>query len=90
MLEVIGLAKHFGGLKAVDGIGFAVARGGVHALIGPNGSGKTTTLNVLSGLYVPTAGRMLLAGRDVTACRRTSGRPPGSAAPSRTSGCSAP
>ena len=65
-LEVIGLAKRFGGLKAVDDIGFAVARGGVHALIGPNGSGKTTTLNLLSGLYVPTAGRILLAGRDVT------------------------
>ncbi|MGI3900202.1 MAG: branched-chain amino acid ABC transporter ATP-binding protein/permease [Janthinobacterium lividum] len=67
VLEVVGLAKHFGGLKAVDDIGFGVARGGVHALIGPNGSGKTTTLNLLSGIYVPTAGRILLDGRDVTA-----------------------
>ena len=66
-LEIVGLAKHFGGLKAVDGIGFAVARGGIHALIGPNGSGKTTTLNMLSGLYRPTAGRIRLGGRDVTA-----------------------
>ena len=65
-LEVVGLAKHFGGLKAVDAIDFAVARGGVHALIGPNGSGKTTTLNLLSGLYVPTAGRIRIDGRDVT------------------------
>jgi branched-chain amino acid transport system permease protein len=65
-LAVEGLAKHFGGLKAVDDIGFTVARGGVHALIGPNGSGKTTTLNMLSGLYRPTAGRIHLDGRDIT------------------------
>lgn len=65
-LEVQDLAKHFGGLKAVDGISFQVRRGGVHALIGPNGSGKTTTLNVLSGIYIPTGGRILLGGRDVT------------------------
>ena len=45
---------------------FCVRRGGIHALIGPNGSGKTTTLNVLSGLYTPTAGRVRLNGRDVT------------------------
>jgi branched-chain amino acid transport system permease protein len=65
-LEVEGLAKHFGGLKAVDGVSFSIRRGIVHALIGPNGSGKTTTLNVLSGLYAPTAGRIALDGRDIT------------------------
>jgi branched-chain amino acid transport system permease protein len=65
-LEVAGLAKHFGGLKAVDDISFSVRRGGIHALIGPNGSGKTTTLNVLSGLYRPTAGRVRLEGHDIT------------------------
>ncbi len=65
-LEVQGLSKHFGGLKAVDDVSFSVVRGAVHALIGPNGSGKTTTLNVLSGLYVATSGRVVLAGRDVT------------------------
>jgi branched-chain amino acid transport system permease protein len=51
VLDVKGLAKYFGGLKAVDNVDIQVRRGGVHALIGPNGSGKTTTLNVLSGLY---------------------------------------
>ncbi len=66
-LEVKGLAKYFGGLKAVDGVDFTIRRGGVHALIGPNGSGKTTTLNVVSGLYRPTAGRILVDGVDVTA-----------------------
>jgi branched-chain amino acid transport system permease protein len=65
-LEVRNLSKHFGGLKAVDDISFSVRRGEVHALIGPNGSGKTTTLNVLSGIYTGTAGRIMLDGRDVT------------------------
>ena len=67
-LEVRGLpAKNFGGLKAVDGVSFRVRRGGVHALIGPNGSGKTTTLNVMTGLYRATAGEILIDGVDVTA-----------------------
>src|SRR5207244_2494235 len=66
VLEVKGLAKYFGGLKAVDNVDIEVRRGGVHALIGPNGSGKTTTLNVLSGLYKATAGRVILDGTDVT------------------------
>ncbi|PIK71660.1 ABC transporter, partial [Methylobacterium frigidaeris] len=66
VLEVEGLSKHFGGLKAVDEVSFTVTRGGIHALIGPNGSGKTTTLNVLSGLYTPTGGRVRLNGQDIT------------------------
>jgi branched-chain amino acid transport system permease protein len=66
VLEVKGLSKYFGGLKAVDAVDIAVKRGGVHALIGPNGSGKTTTLNVLSGLYKATAGQILLDGTDIT------------------------
>jgi branched-chain amino acid transport system permease protein len=66
VLEVTGLAKYFGGLKAVDGVDIQVRRGGVHALIGPNGSGKTTTLNVLSGLYKATAGKIVLDGTDIT------------------------
>lgn len=66
VLEVTHLSKHFGGLKAVDEVDIAVRRGSVHALIGPNGSGKTTTLNVLSGIYRATGGRILLDGVDVT------------------------
>ncbi|MFL6790861.1 MAG: ABC transporter permease subunit [Bradyrhizobium sp.] len=66
VLEVTGLSKHFGGLKAVDDVDIAVRRGGVHALIGPNGSGKTTTLNVLSGLYKATSGKIVLDGTDIT------------------------
>ncbi len=65
-MRIEGLAKHFGGLKALDGVDMAVRRGTVHALIGPNGSGKTTFINVVTGLYRPTAGRIAIAGQDVT------------------------
>jgi len=65
-LEVRGLAKYFGGLKAVDGVDFRVRRGEVHALIGPNGSGKTTTLNVVTGLYRATRGGISVDGVDIT------------------------
>ncbi|MBK4735143.1 branched-chain amino acid ABC transporter ATP-binding protein/permease [Noviherbaspirillum pedocola] len=66
MLKLSNVSKHFGGVKAVDGIDIDVARGTVHALIGPNGSGKTTTLNVLNGILRPTAGSILLDGRDIS------------------------
>jgi len=66
LLEIKGLAKHFGGLKALDGVDIAVERGKVHALIGPNGSGKTTMLNVLSGIYRPTRGEVLVDGVKVS------------------------
>ena len=67
VLEVSDLAKHFGGLKAVDDVAFRVRRGEVHALIGPNGSGKTTTLNVVTGIYRTTRGAISLDGVDITA-----------------------
>jgi branched-chain amino acid transport system permease protein len=66
VMEVRGLAKYFGGLKAVDGVDFQVRRGAVHALIGPNGSGKTTTLNVITGLYRATAGAIFVDGVELT------------------------
>src|SRR5207245_455116 len=66
ILKLEGIAKHFGGVRAVDGVDFQVERGTVHALIGPNGSGKTTTLNVLNGIYRPTSGRLTFDGQDVT------------------------
>jgi branched-chain amino acid transport system permease protein len=69
ILQVEGLVKHFGGLKAVDGVDFTVRRGEIHALIGPNGSGKTTCINLLSGIYVPTAGRVHFLGRDIVGLR---------------------
>jgi branched-chain amino acid transport system permease protein len=66
VLKLVNLQKHFGGLKAVDGLDIDVAHGTVHALIGPNGSGKTTSLNVVNGIYRPTAGTIVLDGVDIT------------------------
>ncbi len=66
LLKLEGMQKFFGGLRAVDGIDLEVARGTVHALIGPNGSGKTTTLNVVNGIYKPTGGRIIIDGTDVS------------------------
>ncbi|HKB82909.1 MAG TPA: branched-chain amino acid ABC transporter ATP-binding protein/permease [Burkholderiales bacterium] len=66
LLKLEGLRKYFGGLRAVDGIDLEISRGTVHALIGPNGSGKTTTLNVVNGIYRPTGGRIIIDGSDVT------------------------
>ena len=66
LLKLEGMQKYFGGLRAVDGIDLEVSRGTVHALIGPNGSGKTTTLNVVNGIYKPTGGRIIIDGNDVT------------------------
>lgn len=68
-LEVSGLVKHFGGVRACDGIDLDVRRGEVHALIGPNGSGKTTMLNVISGIYRPTQGSIRLGGRAISGLR---------------------
>ena len=63
LLQLNDLKRHFGGVKAVDGISITVHSGQIHGLIGPNGSGKSTAVNVISGLYAPSAGDMLLHGR---------------------------
>ena len=62
---VEGLVKHFGDVKALDGIDLTVERGQVVGLLGPNGAGKTTTVRILSTLLQPTAGRAHVAGFDV-------------------------
>jgi branched-chain amino acid transport system permease protein len=65
LLELRLLHRHFGGVKAVDGVSMVVRAGSIHGLIGPNGSGKSTLVNVVSGLYGPTGGTMLLRGRPL-------------------------
>jgi len=57
---------HFGGVRAIDGLDLTIAPGQVHGLIGPNGSGKTTTLNVISGYYIPQRGRAVLNNAVLT------------------------
>ena len=66
LLEVRGLTKRFGALPASDGVDLGLHRGEIHALIGPNGAGKSTLVAQLAGEVVPDAGRVLLAGRDIT------------------------
>ena len=67
MLEVRGLVKHFGALRATDGIDFEVREGETHAVIGPNGAGKTTFISQLAGNLRPDAGTVRFAGADITA-----------------------
>jgi ABC-2 type transport system ATP-binding protein len=64
-IDARGLRKVFGSLVAVDGLTLAVARGEVFGLLGPNGSGKTTTIRMFCGLLEPTSGTAVVAGRDV-------------------------
>jgi branched-chain amino acid transport system ATP-binding protein len=66
LLDVNGLTKSFGGLAAVNGISFTVEPGDIFGLIGPNGSGKTTTLNLIAGSLMADGGSIKMQGADVT------------------------
>jgi branched-chain amino acid transport system permease protein len=65
LLEVKGLTKAFGGLRAVDDASFVVPQGSITALIGPNGSGKTTAFNLIGGTMIPNAGQVWFDGRRI-------------------------
>ena len=65
LLQVEGLCRRFGGLKAVDGLSLTLRRGQVVGLLGPNGSGKSTALNLISGVLKPDRGSVKLDGREV-------------------------
>ena len=65
-LEVKDCVKHYGAIRAVDGVSFSVAPGEIVGVIGPNGSGKTTLFNSILGQIKPTSGRMEFCGEDVT------------------------
>jgi branched-chain amino acid transport system ATP-binding protein len=66
VLKAEGLSKHFGGLIAVDNVGFQIKEGVTTGIIGPNGSGKTTFFNLLSGFFPPTSGRVIFFKDDIT------------------------
>ena len=66
LVRADGIGKRFGGVQALDGVGFSINAGEVYGLIGPNGAGKTTLFNVLTGIYTPDAGQFQFAGRDIT------------------------
>src|SRR5829696_18697 len=66
IVSTTGLRKEFRGFAAVRDVDLRVAEGSVHALVGPNGAGKTTLFNMLTGFLTPSAGRIEIAGKDVT------------------------
>ncbi|WP_349369397.1 ABC transporter ATP-binding protein [Salinarimonas sp.] len=66
LLTVEDLGIDFGGVKAVNGVGFSAKAGEIVSVIGPNGAGKTTLFNMISGVYTPLRGRVTLDGADVT------------------------
>jgi branched-chain amino acid transport system ATP-binding protein len=65
LLQIRGLTRTFGGLTAVDNVDLDVQRGQIYSIIGPNGAGKTTVFNLITGIYRPSAGRILLEGRSI-------------------------
>ena len=67
LLTTKGLSRFFGGLRAVDGVDFALMPGEIRAIIGPNGAGKTTFVSLLSGRIQPSAGMVVFDGADITA-----------------------
>lgn len=66
LMEAKGLTRHFGGLRAVDGVDFRLQQGEIHALIGPNGAGKTTFVSLLSGRIPVQSGTITLGEEDIT------------------------
>lgn len=66
LLEVNGISRSYGAIRAVDGVSFEVMPGEIFGVIGPNGSGKTTLFNSVLGQIAPSAGRIALKGRDIT------------------------
>jgi len=65
MLEAAGLVRHFGGVKALDGVDFRIDGGELVGIIGPNGSGKTTLFNVITGIYRPDSGSVAMEGEGI-------------------------
>ena len=66
MLGIKGISKHFGGLKALNEVSFEIESGRIHGIIGPNGSGKTTMFNCITGLLPLTGGQIFLDGEDIS------------------------
>ena len=65
-VELADVSKHFGAVRALDGVSLSVARGAIHALVGENGAGKSTLGRIVAGVLAPDAGRLLLDGEEVT------------------------
>ena len=83
-VDVQDLVKHYGPVHAVDGLSFTVQHGSITGFLGPNGSGKTTTLRALLGLLTPTSGSATIDGRPYRAWRSRCGRSARCSRPPRT------
>ena len=66
VLEMQHVEKHFGGVHAIDDFSVKIEKGKIHGLIGPNGAGKTTIFNNITGIYAPSAGKIIFDGKDIT------------------------
>ena len=66
MISVVDVSRHFGGIRAVEGVSLTIEKGSITGLIGPNGAGKTTLFNVIAGVFPPTSGQIFLDGQDIT------------------------
>ncbi|MBI5641749.1 MAG: ABC transporter ATP-binding protein [Nitrospirae bacterium] len=66
LLEVKSLSKHFGGIRAIEEVGFSLKNGLILSIIGPNGAGKTTLFNCLTGFAKPTKGSIVFSGREIS------------------------
>ena len=66
MLQINDLSKYFGGVKAVNSVSFDLAEGELLGIIGPNGSGKTTVVNLITGFVKPDSGKISYRGQDIT------------------------
>ena len=66
IIEVNGISKYFGGLRALHNISFTLEKGEILGLIGPNGAGKTTLFNIIAGTYPPSSGSVQFKGEEIT------------------------
>ncbi|HUL36437.1 MAG TPA: ATP-binding cassette domain-containing protein, partial [Thermodesulfobacteriota bacterium] len=69
ILKIENLAISFGGIRALNNVGFEVEKGVIYSIIGPNGAGKTTIFNCISGIYQPSSGKIFFKGEDITYLR---------------------
>jgi branched-chain amino acid transport system ATP-binding protein len=90
LLQLEGVSRSFGGVRAVEDVSTTVGEGELFGVIGPNGAGKTTLFNLITGLIPPDRGRVLLGGEDITRKPPSASPRSASPAPTRRSACSRP